>query len=113
MVPCSQLINRSRSSYSGNRQTRTTTVTLVHVLRGLIIIMMTSFNLKDAQMLLSEQITLMSDQNHFCSDNVSLHILLLISSTEQGLLIHKLQNVYNKSPSIVVYMYPANIKSYA
>ena len=36
MVPCSQLINGSRSSYSGNRQTRTTTVTLAHALRGLI-----------------------------------------------------------------------------
>ena len=33
--------------------------------------MMTCFNLKDLQMLLSEQITLMSDQNHFCLDNVS------------------------------------------
>ena len=33
-------------------------------------------------MLLSEQITLMSDQNHCCLDNVSWHILLLISSTD-------------------------------
>ena len=36
MVPCSQLINKARSSYSGNRQTRMTTVTLTHALQGLI-----------------------------------------------------------------------------
>ena len=31
-------------------------------------------------MLLSEQITLMSDQNHFCSDNVSWHIYCLFQA---------------------------------